>query len=65
MIVKLTVSMSLLVPLVAVLPSLSATVTVTEYSPLLTAVDAPLLGEPEIAPVAEAIVRPPGRPVAL
>ena len=64
-IVKLTVSMSRLVPAVAVLPSLSATVTVTECWPPLTAVDAPTLGEPVIWPLDELIERPAGRPDAL
>ena len=64
-IVKLTVSMSLFAPLVAVLPSASTTVTVTEYWPLATAVAVPELGEPVIWPDEELIERPPGRPVAL
>ena len=64
-IVKLTVSTSLFAPLVAVLPSASATVTVTEYSPLVTAVAVPELGEPVIWPDDELSESPPGSPVAL
>ena len=61
---KLTVSTSLLAPLVAVLPSPSDTVTVTEYAPLVTAVAVPELGEPVIWPVVELIERPAGSPDA-
>ena len=64
-IVNVRVSMSLFAPLAAVLPSLSVTVTVTEYAPFVTAVEAPESGSPVIWPVEVLMLRPAGRPLAL
>ena len=63
-IVKLTLSTSFFEPLVAVLPSASETVTVTEYSPPLTAAAVPASGAPVIWPLLELIESPAGRPLA-